>query len=263
MTENELRSLVVSTAKKYLGCKESDGSHRKIIDTYNAHKPLARSYKVKYTDAWCATFVSTIGILCDLVDIMPTECGCGQMIQLYKNKGRWQENDAYTPKIGDIVMYDWDDNGSGDCTGWPEHVGIVASVSGSTLQIIEGNISNAVGYRNLKVNGKNIRGYCVPNYASKATKASSSATKPSSSTTAQKVDPARSFDRMYAKTYTVTASALNMRKGAGTHKGIVKVLKNGALVTCYGYYTKHNEKIWLFVRDSNGDTGFCSKAYLK
>lgn len=74
---NELRAKVVSTAEQYIGCKESDGSHRKIIDIYNSHLPLARNYKVTYTDAWCATFVSAISVLCGLTDIMPTECGCG------------------------------------------------------------------------------------------------------------------------------------------------------------------------------------------
>lgn len=44
MTEKELRAKVVSIAEKYLGCKESNGSHRKIIDLYNSHKPLARGY---------------------------------------------------------------------------------------------------------------------------------------------------------------------------------------------------------------------------
>lgn len=62
MTEKELRAKVVSIAEKYLGCKESNGSHRKIIDLYNSHKPLARGYPVKYTDAWCATFVSAVFI---------------------------------------------------------------------------------------------------------------------------------------------------------------------------------------------------------
>lgn len=36
MTEKELRQKVANTAKKYIGCKRSDGSHRKIIDRYNA-----------------------------------------------------------------------------------------------------------------------------------------------------------------------------------------------------------------------------------
>lgn len=62
MTEKEIRSKVVEIAKGWLGCKESDESHKKIIDTYNACKPLPRSYAVKYTDAWCATFASAVGI---------------------------------------------------------------------------------------------------------------------------------------------------------------------------------------------------------
>lgn len=168
MTEQELRNKVVQTARGYLGCREADGSHRKIIDGYNAHKPLARGYLVKYTDAWCATFVSFVGIVCGLTDIMPTECGCGAMIDLYRAKGRWQENDAYRPQPADIVMYDWDDNGAGDCTGYPEHVGIVEAVSGNTITVIEGNMSNKVGERALQVNGRYIRGYCLPDYAGKA-----------------------------------------------------------------------------------------------
>lgn len=168
MTEQELRNKVVQTARSYLGSKEADGSHRKIIDGYNAHKSLARGYLVKYTDAWCATFVSFVGIVCGLTDIMPTECGCGAMIDLYKKKGRWQENDAYRPQPADVIMYDWDDNGVGDCTGYPEHVGIVEAVDGNTIMVIEGNMSDKVGERKLKVNGRYIRGYCLPDYAGKA-----------------------------------------------------------------------------------------------
>lgn len=176
MTESEVRNHVVNTANSYLGCKESDGSHKKIIDLYNSHKPLARSYKVKYTDAWCATFVSAIAIKCGYTDIMPTECSCSKMIALYKAKGRWQESDSYNPKAGDIIMYDWDDSGKGDNTGNPDHVGIVVGYVGDEVMIIEGNYKNAVGYRTLKLNAKYIRGYCLPNYGSKATK-STTATK--------------------------------------------------------------------------------------
>lgn len=112
MTENELRSEVVSIAVSYLGCKESDGSHKKIIDLYNSHKPLARGYPVKYTDAWCSTFASAVAIKAGLTDIIPTECGCEKHIQLFKALGSWQENDAYVPKPADYVFYDWDDNGA-------------------------------------------------------------------------------------------------------------------------------------------------------
>lgn len=175
MTEQQIRQNFVECAKDYLGLRESDGSHRVIIDLYNGHKPLARSYKVKYTDAWCATFVSAIAIECGLTDIIPTECSCPKMVELFRKMGRWQETDSIIPLPGDIIMYDWQDSAAGDNTGTPDHVGIVVNVSGSTITIIEGNIDNAVGYRTLKVNGKYIRGYCRPNFASKASTAAPAA----------------------------------------------------------------------------------------
>ncbi len=161
-TANEL----LAQARAWIGCKESDGSHRKIVDIYNAHRPLARGYKVTYTDAWCATFVSACAIKTGMTDIIPTECGCGAMINLMKNMGIWVENDAYVPKAGDIIMYYWNDNGVGDCTGYPDHVGIVESVSGRNITVIEGNKNNAVGRRTIQVNGRYIRGYGVPKYSS-------------------------------------------------------------------------------------------------
>ena len=41
-------------------------------------------------------------------------------------------------------------------------------VSGKTITVIEGNYSNSVKRRTITVNGKNIRGYGVPKYSSKA-----------------------------------------------------------------------------------------------
>ena len=84
MTETEIRQKVITTAKKYLGGKESDGSHRQFIDRYNSFQLLPRNHKMTYTAAWCATFVSAIAIECGLTDIMPVECGCAYMIALYK-----------------------------------------------------------------------------------------------------------------------------------------------------------------------------------
>ena len=178
MTEKQLREKVVSIAVGWLGCKESDGTHKKIIDVYNSHKPLARGYAVKYTDAWCSTFASAVAIKAGLTDIIPTECGCEKHTELFKKLGAWVEDDAYTPKAGDYIFYDWDDNGVGDTKGYADHIGIVVSVSGTTIKVIEGNISNAVGYRNIKVNAKYIRGYGVPNYASKATEEEKEEAKP-------------------------------------------------------------------------------------
>ena len=164
MTEIELRQKLVNTAKAYLGCKESDGSHRKIIDIYNSHKPLARGYAVTYTDAWCSTYVSAMSVLCGLTEILPTECGCGEHIKLFKKLDSWVEADGYVPKMGDVIFYSWKDNGTGECTTGASHVGIVTSCDGKTISVIEGNISNAVGYRYITVNARYIRGYGVPKY---------------------------------------------------------------------------------------------------
>lgn len=169
MTESELRAKVVACAQGFLGCKESDGSHRQIIDIYNSQKPLPVGYKVTYTDAWCATFVSAVGVKMGLTDIILPECGCARMVALYQKAGRWTENDAYVPNPGDIIMYDWQDSGTGDNAGAPDHVGLVVSVSGSTITVIEGNKNDSVSYRSIQINGRYIRGYCLPNYASKAT----------------------------------------------------------------------------------------------
>lgn len=161
------REKVVNIAKSWVGFNEADGSHKQILAVYNNHRPLAQGYVVKYYDAWCATFVSAVMIKAGLTTIAPTECSCPRMINLYKKLGRWVEADNHAPSIGDIVMYDWQDSGSGDNQGNPDHVGIVVGVSGNTLTIIEGNINNAVGYRKLQVNGRYIRGYCCPDYEGK------------------------------------------------------------------------------------------------
>ena len=155
---------IINLAKSWIGKKEADGSHKTIIDIYNSHKPLARGYAVQYTDSWCATFISALAIKLGCTDIIPTECGCGEMVALFQKLGVWVENDAYTPKAGDIIFYDWQDNGAGDNKGWPDHVGIVEKVNGDKITVIEGNVNDAVGRRTVTVNGKNIRGYAVPKY---------------------------------------------------------------------------------------------------
>jgi len=163
---NCTRKEFVERAKRYLGCNEKDGSFKKIIDSYNKLDPLPRGYKVKYTDSWCMTFVSAIVRECNLLDLIPVECSCGKAVEKAQSMGIWQENDAYVPQIGDIIMYDWDDNGNGDNTGWPDHVGIVTEVNGNTFKVIEGNKNDAVEYRTMNVNSKYIRGFITPKFLS-------------------------------------------------------------------------------------------------
>jgi hypothetical protein len=171
MTEQQIRQKVVDTIKGWLGRNEKAGTHKTIVDIYNSHTPLPRGYRLKYADAWCAGAVSAVAIHSCLTDIMPVECSCGAMLELYKNHpvSIWEENDAYIPAPGDVVFYDWNDSGKGDNTGAPEHVGIVVDVTDNSIQVIEGNYQDSVKTRTIAVNGKYIRGYGRPAYWSKAT----------------------------------------------------------------------------------------------
>ena len=50
-------------------------------------------------------------------------------------------------------------------TGYADHVGIVESVGGYTITVIEGNMSERLGRRNIRIGHGNIRGYARPRYS--------------------------------------------------------------------------------------------------
>ena len=162
MTENELRQMVANNMRGWIGLKRSDRSHMVIINLYNSCLPLARGYRVTATDDYCATGASAAGIKAGLTDIIPRECSCGYMIQLFQKMGRWVENDAYIPDTGDFVFYYWKDGtnyATTDCTGWPNHVGIVLEVNKSTREILIGECNmggGLVGTRKITINGRYI-----------------------------------------------------------------------------------------------------------
>ena len=259
ITMSKTAASLIAQAKVWIGCKESDGSHKKIIDVYNSHKPLARGYAVKYTDAWCATFVSACAIKTGMTDIIPTECGCGQMVKLFQNLGEWNESDSRTPNPGDIIFYDWDDKGSGDNKGNPDHVGIVEKVSGSAITVIEGNKNDAVGRRTIQVNGRYIRGYGVPKYSGSA---SGSNTANSSSGASSSGTGLSKIPQWVGK---VTATCLNVRSWAGTEYANIKSwpqLGKGNLVDVCDSVKASNGKTWYYVRIAGKYYGFVSSDYL-
>ena len=166
--EAEARMKLVDTACGWVGVREDDGSHHFIIDLYNTVTPLPRDYCVTYEDAWCAAFVSAAALQADLQDLIPPECSCTRQIGLFQSINRWEELDSYRPLPGDIIYYDWDLPRSFDCTGQPEHVGIVVGTCGPFIRVVEGNMDDGcAGYRTITQNDWCIRGYGLPDYASK------------------------------------------------------------------------------------------------
>ena len=207
-------------------------------------------------------------MLCGLTDIMFVECSCNVMIELYKKADRWQEADDYVPSKGDLLLYDWDDNGQGDCTGMPDHIGIVVEVSGNMMKVIEGNKGNAVAYRNIQVNGRYIRGYCLPDYGSKA---QSTITNQQISKTAEsnksekKVAYAKEKENTYAGKYLIIAKeGLNLRYKPGeiSQDNLILTIPYQEQVICYGYYTTVKNVKWFLVT-YNDLTGYVSSEYLK
>ena len=165
--EAQAREALVDTACGWVGVRQDDGSHHFIIDLYNSITPLPQDYRVTYDDAWCAAFVSAAALESDMTDIIPPECSCSRQIKLFQDLGRWEEDDGYQPLPGDIIYYDWDLPRSIDCTGWPEHVGIVVGTYGPYIRVVEGNMDDgSAGYRTIIQNDWCIRGYGLPDYAS-------------------------------------------------------------------------------------------------
>ncbi|MBS5588709.1 MAG: CHAP domain-containing protein [[Clostridium] spiroforme] len=225
---------ILNVARACIGCKESNGSHKQIIDVYNAYTPLARNYKVKYNDSWCMTFISACFIKAGLAALCPLECSCGNAITKAKEMSIWQENDDITPNVGDLIMYDWDKK-----DGWPEHVGIVESVTNNQITVIEGNKSNAVGRRVINVGNANIRGYIQPNYDG-----SISNNQPSKPISNEKI--------VNYKVKVNTKSGVNCRKKPSVSSAKITAYTNETIL----HVTKEQNG-WLYVND----TGWVSEQY--
>ena len=95
---------------------------------------------------------------------------------------------------------------------------------------------------------------------------SGGATTNTATTEVRAKDAAKHFLKTLDSTYTVTASALNVRHGAGTAKKIMVTIPKGTKVRCYGYYTSYLGTDWLSVKfNYKGVTyiGFASAKYLE
>lgn len=166
MTEAAIRKKVADTALSLLGIKEGTAEYlERIVGVYNSLPDLPRRHKLTETDPSCAATVTVIGIMLGISHIILPECSCSKMIELYKERGQWEEDDAHVPELGDIIMYAWDAK-SGENLLPPDHTGMVVKKSGKTLTILEGNYDNQVKLREICIEYIKTRGFCKPDYAS-------------------------------------------------------------------------------------------------
>lgn len=255
------RQAVINTFTGWIGKKESDGSHKSIIDIYNKYLATAVKfgtcdYRVQYSDPWCATATSASFIKSGLAGLFPIECSCPRQIDLAKRMDIWIENDNTVPEPGWAVMFDWQDSGTGDNTGVSDHTGLVVSVDkgAGRFRVIEGNKEDAVGYRTMSIGGRYIRGFIAPKFNDKYEPAQTSAEyrKPSKT------------GKYWAKVVT-QHDPLNVRQGPGTEYGLCTTfgpIPKGSTVMVCDELTANDGSTWCYVLWS-GKYGFCSKKYLK
>lgn len=151
---------LLDEARKYLGVREGSAHFTAIINDYNKVSPLPRGYRVKPTDDWCDIFVTVISDRVGASDLIGRECGVQRHVDIFKDKGIWRGR--IFPKAGDIVIFDWDNN------GWSDHIGFVESISDNKITTIEGNTRESVGRNTFHWSDSRIVGYARPHYASPA-----------------------------------------------------------------------------------------------
>ena len=160
---NGQRDRVLRAAANLVGVRGGTAAHHQLVNDYNSVKPLPVGYTVKTTDDWCDIFVTTVFQREGLSGLIGRECGVERHIQIFKRLGIWNEDGNSTPKAGDIITFNWDQN-SQQNNGFADHIGIVESVSNGIIHTIEGNSNDQVRRNTYRIGHGNIRGFATPRY---------------------------------------------------------------------------------------------------
>lgn len=122
-------------------------------------KPYWSWYGCSSRIEWCACFVSWCADQCGYIDsgMIPKFSYCPAGVDWFKSKNAWQ-NGSYTPKPGDIIFFDWDNDNISD------HVGIVVKEENGRVYTIEGNSNDMCKQNSYETGGSVILGYGTPKY---------------------------------------------------------------------------------------------------
>ena len=160
---NGQRDRILRAAASLVGVRGGSAAHHQLVNDYNSVRPLPVGYAVKDSDDWCDIFVTTVFQREGLSGLIGRECGVERHIQIFKRLGIWNENGAATPKAGDIITFNWDQDNQPN-NGFADHIGIVESVSNGIIHTIEGNSNDQVRRKTYRIGHGNIRGFASPRY---------------------------------------------------------------------------------------------------
>lgn len=116
-------------------------------------------YGFSSREEWCACFVSWCADQCGYIEtgVIPKFSLCSAGMEWFESRGQFMDG-SYIPAAGDLVFFDWGNDGSID------HVGIVESVVDGTVYTVEGNSGDKVARRSYPIGYEQIEGYGVPRY---------------------------------------------------------------------------------------------------
>ena len=108
---------------------------------------------------WCACFASWCADQCGYLEsgIIPKFSLCSDGVDWFKGRGQWQDKN-YEPQAGDLIFFDWGNDGSID------HVGIVEKCENGTVYTVEGNSGDACRQQSYPIGSSSIYGYGLPAY---------------------------------------------------------------------------------------------------
>ena len=155
---------VLAIAKTQLGYSESEKNYVVGEDgTGRGYTRYGDWFGCPYGD-WCAMFASFCVHYAD-VEGMPLDMSCPSWIEelralnLYRPARSGDPQQQYIPAAGDLVFYDWEQDGIAD------HVGLVVEVTPATeeeaarLITLEGNVEDRVQYMSYALDNPAILGF--------------------------------------------------------------------------------------------------------
>lgn len=159
MTIEQAKSNLIALAATNIGYKEGSNNWNKFASNTDLQKMYGWNPQ---NQPWCDIFVDVCFIECFGLEkacamtFQPVGRGsalCSASANYYKNNNAW----FTSPESGDQAFFY-----SG---GKINHTGIVESVSGNTITVIEGNTSDMVARRTYTIGNSYIAGYGRPKYA--------------------------------------------------------------------------------------------------
>ena len=155
---------MINTARQYLGINEFQ--KKQLMDYYNSKVyPLIdndRKYKIQPNDNWCAMFCSVIAHKIGRTkDNFPFEVSVFYMTRNAKRMGIFT-TDLNKAQVNDLVVYDWKADGT------LNHVGILQEIGTDYIKVLEGNYSNTVKVRTVKMPSSEVYGYIKLNIGNDA-----------------------------------------------------------------------------------------------